>query len=270
MRAHKLLKQIKILAKEGIIKEQPSLEDYHTVLQCWKYSSFSSQQPTTMSITTHVQELLEEISQPTTRTYELACSILDADHGLELLFDKNNTTIANRIEPTLNMYNSVLSAFARAGAAAASSSSSTTTKDRPQKAAELLNYMKTTNNAKPDGTSYNTVIECWTKSNLNGAVDEAENLLNQMKQEKIQRTCDSYTPIIEALAKVGEAKRAEDLLVSLIQDYGVQFDADLKPGIEPFQSVLWAYSKSYHTNAAQRATSFLSHFNELYLSLIHI
>lgn len=248
-RAHKLLKQISALANEGIIQEQPSLDDYHTVLECW---NFACSQPT-FAITKHVQEILEEISHPTTRTYELACEILDGDSGMALLFNKVNT---NKVQPTLNMYNSILSAF-------------TVSKDpnTPPKATKLLNYMRK-NSVKPNGTSYNSVIECWTKSNVKGAVNQAENVLNQMKRDKVQRTCASYTLIIDALAKMGEAKRAEELITQLIKDYGGQFDADLKPGLEPFQSVLWAYSKSYHTNAAQRATAFLANMNELYQSQV--
>jgi len=103
-----------------------------------------------------------------------------------------------------------------------------------------------------------------------------EELIHQMKEtSRIQPNLVSYQYGIDALARSGEAIRAETMLAHLVQDYLLHFDADLKPNIAPFQSVLWAYSKAATggrgqgqghcrlADAAKRAESILNNMKEL-------
>jgi hypothetical protein len=100
-----------------------------------------------------------------------------------------------------------------------------------------------------------------------------ETLIHQMKEEdRIQPNLLSYQYGIDALARSGDAIRAETMLANLVKDYLLQYDADLKPPIAPFQSVLWAYSKAATSrgpahrrlkDAAERAESILNNMKDL-------
>lgn len=85
-----------------------------------------------------------------------------------------------------------------------------------------------------------------------------------MKEAGIHPNLSTYNSVISVLARAGLAEQAERALTQLTIDYSAQFDADLKPSIKPFQDVLLAWSKSGHSQAAQRAGSFLKHMGELH------
>ena len=107
----------------------------------------------------------------------------------------------------------------------------------------------------PSVDSYNLVLERLMASSkatrkkdidvVVGIAGRVEELIHQMKEKsRIQPNLVSYQHGIDALARSGEAIRAETMLAHLVKDYFLQYDADLKPNITPFQSVLWAYSKA--------------------------
>ena len=254
-RAHKLLEHMIALADQGILRAQPCLEDFHSVLQCWHRSTDKAACEHAKEMWTHLKNRSDDY-RLTASTYELMLSILanwgHVDTAQSLLKD-----ICHDLTPTVEMHNSILRAW-----------SNSSYDDAPEQAQAFLQRMQRDKQGmpKPDGNSYNIVIDSWCSSNLRRAVDNAESLLNQMKVARLRTTLASYQCIISALAKMGEAKRAEALLTRLVKDYSVQFDAELKPGIEPFQSVLRAYSKYYHPDAASRAESVLTHMKELYQS----
>jgi pentatricopeptide repeat protein len=252
-RAHKLLEQMISLARGGILTEEPTLDDHHAVLESWNRQTHITP---SQSIEC-VEQILAFVTSPTTTTFELALSILGrgghAKEALQLLRDIRKEH--PEIETTLNMYNSILQAYSLQGA--------------PVPALRLLQIMQAQTNVglpSPNVDSYNIVIACCVQStnDIKTGVQHAQELLDQMKAHKVQRTLESYTPVISALAKLGEPKQAEVLLTRLVQDYGFQFDANLKPPLHPFQSVLWAYSKSNHYDAAKRAQALLNNMRELY------
>jgi len=121
----------------------------------------------------------------------------------------------------------------------------------------------------PDVGSYNLVLESMTNSNRRQNSDapfsdKVEELIRQMKDDRIQPNLMTYQYGIDCLSRMGEAIRAETLLANLVKDYFLQYDADLKPTITPFQSVLRAYSKARRIpDAAERAESILSNMKEL-------
>jgi len=151
----------------------------------------------------------------------------------------------------------------------------------PERAQAFLQKMRTDPALpKPNLDSYNLVLERWmdyskASKKINVLVDVAsrmEELIRQMKEEdRIQPNLVSYQYAIDALARSGDAVRAEMMLSNLVKDYFLQFDADLKPPITPFQSVLWAYSKAATqgpanqrlADAAERAESILNNMKEL-------
>ena len=174
--------------------------------------------------------------------------------------DNNNSIHARDDHPlvSLNMCRAVLEAHARSTKTKASESAET-----------FLQKMRTDPSLpNPDVGSYNLVLEnIFTSFGHQSGVaiaDRMEEFIIQMKEDRVQPNLTSYQYCIDSLARLGEAIRAETLLASLVKDYFLQYDADLKPTIKPFQSVLWAYSKARDIpDAAERAESVLNNMKEL-------
>eukprot|EP00529_Nitzschia_sp_RCC80_P041620 CAMPEP_0113440690 /NCGR_PEP_ID=MMETSP0014_2-20120614/688_1 /TAXON_ID=2857 /ORGANISM="Nitzschia sp." /LENGTH=545 /DNA_ID=CAMNT_0000331493 /DNA_START=18 /DNA_END=1655 /DNA_ORIENTATION=- /assembly_acc=CAM_ASM_000159 len=88
-----------------------------------------------------------------------------------------------------------------------------------------------------------------------------------MRDMRIFPDSKSYTSVINALSKTGEAIRAEKVLTRFLKGYLDQFDANLKPDIVPFESVLWSYSlgrEKNNTGIAERAESLVNNMKKLY------
>jgi len=178
--------------------------------------------------------------------------------------DKNDPQVG------LNLCHIVLQAFLRSKETKA-----------PERSEAFLQKMRTDPRLpKPDVNSYNLVLECLmvpskSSQNIGEIIDVAnrvESLIHQMKEEdRIQPNLVSYQYGIDALARSGDAISAETMLANLVKDYFLQYDADLKPTVVPFQSVLWAYSKAATNaqahrrlvDAAERAESILNNMKEL-------
>jgi pentatricopeptide repeat protein len=139
-----------------------------------------------------------------------------------------------------------------------------------ERAETFLQKMRTDSSLpNPDVRSYNLVLQSlvntFRRQNGEFISDKVEELIRQMKEDRVQPNLMSYQYGIDCLSRLGEAVRAETLLASLVKDYFLQYDADLKPNIEPFQSVLRAYLKANHRlhDAAERAESILKNMKEL-------
>ena len=151
----------------------------------------------------------------------------------------------------------------------------------PERSQAFLQKMRTDQALpNPDVESYNLVLERWMDSSKASRSNDVtvriakkvETLIHQMKEEdRIQPNLVSYQYGIDALARSGHAIRAETMLANLVKDYFLQYDADLKPTITPFQSVLWAYSKAAThgparnrlVDAAEKAESILNNMTDL-------
>jgi len=145
----------------------------------------------------------------------------------------------------------------------------------PERAQAFLQHM-TTDPYLPNPTveSYNLLLERWlatskaTKNNqktTKAIAKTVEGLIHQMKEQKVQPNLVSYQYAIDAIARSGEAVRAETMLAKLLSDYLLQYDADLKPNLAPFHSVLWGYSIANRKikDAAPKAESVLKNMKEL-------
>eukprot|EP00536_Pseudo-nitzschia_multiseries_P007723 jgi/Psemu1/287323/fgenesh1_pg.184_\ len=148
---------------------------------------------------------------------------------------------------------------------------------RASERADAFLQQMVTDPALPNPTvdSYNLLLERWMMSskattrkrdvNANASVQIAgriEDLIHQMKEtSRIQPNLTSYH------------HPCRDDARTLVKDYLLQYDADLKPSIAPFQSVLWAYSRAATAtggpghrrlaDAAERAESILNNMKEL-------
>lgn len=259
-RAQRLLEQMIAMEEEGILRDPPSTQDYHAVLECWAYHSSGSvvtiQGAESLLQLTHRMIQEKAISE---HTCSLILSILaNSGHaGSAIQFLDTIQSQLPSITISVEMYNYLLLAHLNSSHP-----------DAAEQAHELFTQMrrKENNLPQPDGSSYDLVLQCWSMSSHAQAATQAQRLLDQMKADKIRTTLTSYQSVITLWAQKGEAKRAELLLTRLVTDYGAQFDAQLKPTLEPFQTVLTAYAKSFHPDAAPNAEYLLTHMRELYQS----
>jgi len=121
------------------------------------------------------------------------------------------------IRPNTVVYNSFLSVLAKAGDG--------------ERAEQVLKEMENSPDLRPDAISYGTVLTAWKNASRG---DKAESLLWRIP--KPDRLCFSMT--IAALAKQGQAKRAEAILQYMLAH-------DLKPNTGTYTAVLnaWANAK---------------------------
>jgi hypothetical protein len=175
--------------------------------------------------------------------------------------DNDNQNDVEKCQPrvSLKLCRTVLEAHGRSKETKAS-----------ERAETFLQKMRTDSSLpNPDVGSYNLVLESlvntFRRQNGEFISDKVEELIQQMKENRVQPNLMSYQYGIDCLSRLGEAVRAETMLASLVKDYFLQYDADLKPSIEPFQSVLRAYSKANRRlpDAAERAESILNNMKEL-------
>jgi hypothetical protein len=304
-RAQQLLDQMVALADEGLLTEYPSTEDYHAVLDCWAASGDATLQAAESALRITQQMMMNTIQaaedenttaaaaagsaagvQLSEQTVLRVLQILaNGGHAVSAREFVETTTIA----PTVDMYNLILEAYARSSTlpnapqaaqdlledmAAALSMANNSNSEEEEEEEEEDSIAKNTTTAttklpQPNGTSYDWVIHCWATHAPEHpeAAHRAQRLLAEMKNNRtLQTTLASYQNVISILAHQGDAPQAERLLTSLVKEYGAQFDAQLKPTLQPFETVLVAYSNSFHANAAPRAESVLIHMRELYES----
>lgn len=119
-------------------------------------------------------------------------------------------------------------------------------------AERILQEMVTANRLAPDqapapnAVSYNSVLHAWSKSQLPGAANRAEAVLEFMirsskKNPEIAPDVYSFTSVLNALAKSKEpnkAQRARARLDQLLEMYAVSRDASLRPSQVTFNTVL--------------------------------
>ena len=166
----------------------------------------------------------------------------------------------NDIRPSNVWFNSVMDAWAKSRSP-----------DAPNRAGAVLSKMLELSDqlkTRPDVISYNILIDCWAKSSQKDAASRAEAVLRDLQEKRISGAQNlvpnafSYTSVINAWARQGDASRAEAVLEEMYKDY--QSGNELaKPEAVPFNSVLNAWARSRSPDAPDRAKSILSRMWEL-------
>ncbi len=125
---------------------------------------------------------------------------------------------------------------------------------------------------RPNTHVFNSLINCWSKSNEEHAASRAEEVLMAMSSEHEKGTPSikpdslSYTAVIDAWAKSGysgAALRAEALLNKMELKY-MAGDADLKPTTYTYNAVIHSLAKSGEAQAASRAEKVLQNMVNRY------
>ena len=271
-RSQQLLEQMMTMYDRGLLTQPPHLEDYHVFLRCVKESDYSLKECSPDNMHRLLESLIQNSHQPSIETYELILSIFAKGGHLDDAIQLFEVVVSTEtdISPTVKLYNSVLECWANAIREESASadeqnvSNSHIRRRRPQEAHAFFEDMIREGVAIPNTTTFERIIECWAASRVANGAKKAEDLLDQMWALRIKPNSNIYKLAIQALARDGEAERAETLLSRNAKDYAVQFDADLKPDLQVFQHVLYAYSKFHHPFAASKAESLLTHMKELY------
>ena len=304
LRAHKLLIQMATLADQDVLCDKPSLDDYLAVLECWKYSSSfignnarqdSQHVRNEKMIIQYSEELWNQMKERKfildENAYEIFINLLAkagrVSQAEEVFADaiaqqqrrkivgssSLSSTAASNVKKyqqppvSLKLCHSILKAYCR----------SNDTRGSSERAEVFLQRMRTDSSLPhPDVESYNLVIESIINSHRQrqrqrqqqnddvSIANKIEELIQQMKEDEVQPNLTSYEFGIDCLTRAGKPIRGETLLANLVRDYFIQYDADLKPNITPFQSILFAYSKARRVpDAAERAESILNNMKEL-------
>lgn len=272
LRAHKLLELMSILSQEGVITTKPSFSDYLTVLQRWRQAS-ASDSNAVASVLKNAEEIWSLMQDAFPDEYEaefyqvIIDILANAGEGesaekfleaykqrrLRSIAPKNSDQVMVKPELCLAVLNAHIHSFEVKSL---------------ERAEEFLRRMHS-DECLPSPTldPYNLVLKGWVAPSKHRdtvyASNRVEALLTEMKRVRVQPNTQSYQYGLEALARLGEGARAEMLLTNLLKEYTNQFDAELKPSVEPFRTVLWAYYNSHDPDAAFQAESVLKNMMEL-------
>jgi hypothetical protein len=273
LRAEEVLEYMFSFAQKGITIQKPSISDYMAVLECWRQASVDADSSSVI-IWNHAEKVWnlskeEAISNGfEEQFYQILLDILanvgQGDRAEQYLEEYKQ----NRLNDGKIRKNEAFLVSNEMCLSALQAHIHSPEKESIDKAELFLSKMLTDPLLpNPSSYFYNFVLKAWSSSskerNFSLAATRAEKLLGEMKEARVQPDAISYQSCLEILARLGEGVRAEALLTNLLKEYTNQFDAGLKPGIEPFRTVLWAFSNSSHPDAATHAESILNNMIEL-------
>jgi hypothetical protein len=148
--------------------------------------------------------------------------------------------LKNFAEPDLISYNAVLSAYSKAGMG--------------QKATEMLKWLEATTETKlqPDIISYNSVLTALAKDREPGSTERAEALLEKMERlseagkTHVRPNKISFTTVIDAWARSespGQALKAYSLVTKMVKTYEAG-DRGTKPDVFVFSVLMKACART--------------------------
>ena len=210
-RAEEILKEMIRLDGLGVPNVKPSIHSYSNVMACWAHKRSEEG-------AARAELLLREM-------------IMKANSGEE------------EIRPNTICFVTVIDAVVKSRA-----------KDAPERAEALLAEMEHLSTKKiydieVNQHCFSAVITAWSQSQCEEAVGRAEELIERMKQmarsgrPDLQPTVFTYSTLLATYAKNGKAKKAEDLLNLLCDDF-ITGRSTMKPDVVAFAIVISAWAKS--------------------------
>jgi hypothetical protein len=139
----------------------------------------------------------------------------------------------------------------------------------------LMQESKTNPSVRPTVVTFSTVINAWARTGSGKAAEKAEALIHLVQElhnnqdwpdVDVKPNTVMYTAAIHAWANAGNAERADLLLQQMYQEYAMEHNHDVKPGIRTFNTVLSAWSRSADQDAVEHAQALLRKMRELYES----
>jgi hypothetical protein len=173
----------------------------------------------------------------------------------------------SNIQPDVVSYTSCIAAWARR--------KTNITPDMAHRAQSILDrmdeaYRNGNIKLKPTVLSYNTVCNAWAKSRHDDAANQVLSILEKMEmmhtngEMYVKPDIFTYTTCIDTLAKQGKRESTEkalELLNIIEKRYNATSDADIKPNVRTYTSVINAISRS--KLGPERAEELLTHIEEL-------
>ena len=225
-RTESLLNKMHKYSKSGeLLAIKPNLDTYKWVLDCLLKATNRSPQDNAdraQAILEALQDKAdrgEEDFRPTAEMYSVVVAAWgeagDPDRGEELLHqlyqDYCDRDQDKRLEPTLEIFNNLLLGWTKVP-------SKSLRKKACERAESILDHMAKLSSSdvlpgvKPDLTSYNTVLECWSRL---GDGEKAEELLERMIERwesgdhDIAPDTVSYSRVLSAWNRNGNHERCE-------------------------------------------------------------
>ena len=229
-RAEAILRKMDQLSKERDTVVRPDNISFNTVLHAWSRSDSKWGAKRAEAILKHMDKL-----------YAASKSKSKSNSNSNNNDDDDNVNVVV-VRPDTVTYSTCINAWARA---AASHNFDQNDGISPARNAEAILrrmehvYQTGTNlRAKPNLLAYNTVLNAWSKSGEPGAAKQACAILETM-EEKPGITPDvySFTSVIDACAKAGDARMAETILHKMESLYNATGDISVKPNIRSYTSV---------------------------------
>jgi len=163
---------------------------------------------------------------------------------------------SRNLKPDLITMNSLINAWSKSSMPNAA-----------QRAQDILDYMEDNqelSGIRPNDVSYTSVIVGWTNSGDPSAAKNAEKILLRMEKlyengvTVVKPNVVTYSSCINAYSKLGQARRAEELLQRMQSQYEKDGDSELKPNVFSYNAVIRAWSLCQDDpNGAHRAELYL-------------
>ena len=297
-RAQELLARIHALYQEGYYEVSPDTVSYNSVLKAWKEEenpekAYALLQDMLQHPTDEVQ--VDVISLNTViLAFAKAGDYPQAEDLLRQMQDRDDLP-----DPDAITYNSVLYAFGVSSDPSAAIQAEnllremmtqqskvavdtisfntviyawsklvdSETQSAAERAQQLLDHMEQLwaaghSNVDPDVYSYTTVIQAWARC---GQANKARTILTRMTDRGLEPNKYTYTAVLSSLAKSGDPNQAETILNEMMEAYEDGF-FDLKPDTISFSAVIDGWAKLSHVDkpeAAIRALALLRRMKEL-------
>ena len=141
--------------------------------------------------------------------------------------------------------------------------------DGPEQAHKIIERMQELK-IKPNRITYNSLINCWSKSHRKGAAEKAEEILIKMTEtDDPQASPDSvsFSSVINCWAQSGEdgcGERAQAIL-DMMESNWKAGNKNMKPNKFTYACVLNAFAKGRDENSLDKALSLLNQMEKSYL-----
>lgn len=252
-KVEELLQSMEKLHEEGLPNVQPNVISYNILLNAWAKEGEVRKIEDTIQRMIHLEipgVSPDSISYSTLLTAYARLgtpeAALKADSLLHQMLQLHNHGIESA-KPNVISFNTVIQCYAELG-------NCTKAEEWLQRLQDLY-YKHKDPDWKPDLAIYNTILRSWVVS---GQPEKAENFLRQMilnddtSTNKKDFKCDldhfikpnsrTFNIVLSAWAKIGEAERAEAILMEMHKLY-IEDNFDTRPTIVSYNTVLDSYAQ---------------------------
>ena len=188
-----------------------------------------------------------------------------AEDVMDFMIDDHFRNRNQRVKPNIVTFNSVMAAWAKSGHDKAGEKARNAMKEL-----DALHEMGLLLDVVADRVTYNTLISAFAKEKPANAVqaqyyfDELEKLYRSQRDERLKPDIISYGTLLNAWARSGQAKRAEEILVQMHERHNSDPSNHVKPNTLCFNEVLYGWARSSEENSARRAEMVLRLMEDIY------